>query len=163
MSVRGIHHAGLVVDDLDAAIAFYGALLDMVEIERDHWCSPAPEMDQAIGLSGSAADGVMMRGSGSFLELWQYETPVQVGDEPAERGAHERGLRHLAIEVDDVRATLDRIVELGGSRMGEPVDIDDDGGAAVYCRDPFGTILELMSVGSTLAGLDQTTSGTDLV
>ena len=32
--------------------------------------------------------------------------------------------------------------------------IDDDGAAAVYCRDPFGTILELMSVGSTLASLN---------
>ena len=154
MNVRGIHHTGLVVDDLDAAITFYGALLDMVEIERDHWRAPAPEFDAAIGLVGSSADGVMLKGSNSFLELWQYKAPAQAGDDPAERGAHERGLRHLAIEVDDVRETLDQIVELGGSRMGEPVDIDNHGAAAVYCRDPFGTILELMSAGSTLAGLD---------
>ncbi|NNF68917.1 MAG: VOC family protein, partial [Acidimicrobiia bacterium] len=37
VSFRGIHHSGLVVDDLDAAIAFYGDLLDMTEIERDDW------------------------------------------------------------------------------------------------------------------------------
>jgi catechol 2,3-dioxygenase-like lactoylglutathione lyase family enzyme len=117
VSFRGIHHAGLVVDDLDKAIAFYGALLDMVEIERDDWRAPAPTQDQGTGLTGSAATGVMMRGSNSYIELWQYHAPEQVGDDPADRGAHERGLRHLAIEVDDVPGALDRLVELGGSRM----------------------------------------------
>lgn len=153
MNVRGIHHAGLVVDDLDAAITFYGALLDMVEIERDHWRAPTPDIDSAIGLVDSSADGVMLRGSGSFLELWEYSAPNQQGDDPATRGAHERGLRHLAIQVDDVQAALTRVVELGGSTMGDPIDIDEGGAAAVYCRDPFGTILELMSVGTSLAGL----------
>jgi len=152
--IRGIHHAGLVVDDLDSAIAFYGALLDMEVIERDTWRAPAPEADSAVGVEGSSADGVMLRGSGSYLELWNYHAPAQVGDNPATYGAHERGLRHLAIEVTDVRSALERVVELGGSAMGDPLDIDDDGAAAVYCRDPFGTILELMSVGSSLAALE---------
>ncbi len=152
--IRGIHHAGLVVDDLDAAVTFYSTLLDMEILERDTWRAPAPEADSAIGVEGSSADGVMLRGSGSYLELWEYYSPVQLGADPAKRGAHERGLRHLAIEVDDVRAALAQVVELGGSAMGDPLDIDDDGAAAVYCRDPFGTILELMSVGSSLAGID---------
>ena len=152
--IRGIHHAGLVVDDLDDAVAFYGALLNMEIIERDTWRAPSPEADSAVGLEGSSADGVMLRGSGSYLELWTYHSPAQVGDDPATQGAHERGLRHLAIEVDDVRAALARIVELGGSAMGDPLEIDESGAAAVYCRDPFGTILELMSVGSSLGSLD---------
>ena len=154
MTPRGIHHVGLVVHDLDAAIAFYRELLDMEVIERDHWRAPAPLEDQAVGLVDSSADGVMLRGSGSYLELWQYHAPEQVGDDPARRGANERGLRHLAIEVDDVAAALARVVELGGSIMGDPVELDETGAAAVYCRDPFGTIIELMSVGSTLASLD---------
>lgn len=152
--VRGIHHVGLVVDDLDAAITFYGALLDMEVIERDQWRTPAPVEDQAVGLVGSSADGVMLRGSSSYLELWRYQAPAPVGDDPAQRGANERGLRHLAIEVTDVVGALARVVELGGSAMGQPVDLDQSGAAAVYCRDPFGTILELMSVGTSLASLD---------
>lgn len=152
--IRGIHHAGLVVADLDAAIEFYSALLSMEVVERDHWVAPAPTEDQAVGLSGSSADGAMLRGSNSHLELWQYHAPAQIGDAPAERGANELGLRHLAIEVDDVPAALDRVVELGGSRMGDPIDLDDTGAAVVYCRDPFGTILELMAVGSSLSSMD---------
>ena len=153
VAFRGIHHVGLVVDDLEAAVAFYGALLDMEVIERDHWRRPAPVFDQAVGLEGSGADGVMLRGSGSYLELWTYETPTPSASPPGELGANERGLRHLAIEVDDVAAALARVVELGGSRMGDPVDLPGDA-AVVYCRDPFGTILELMAAGNAMASLD---------
>ena len=141
------------MSDLNAAIAFYATLLDMKVIERDRWRAPNMEADNAVGLQGSAADGAMLRGSGSYLELWQYHAPEQAGEHPANRGAHELGLRHLAIEVDDVDAALDRLVELGGSKMGEP-NRYGDGAAAVYCRDPFGTIVEFMSIGSTLASLD---------
>lgn len=151
---RGIHHTGLVVDNLDAAIAFYGGLLDMEVIERDQWRSPAEVEDQAVGLNGSSADGVMLRGSSSYLELWQYHAPAQVGDDPAERGANERGLRHLAIEVDDVVGALEHLESLGGSRMGDPAELADDDVAVVYCRDPFGTIIEFMTVGTTVASLD---------
>jgi len=158
VSFRGIHHAGLVVDDLPAAIAFYGDLLGMEEIERDNWDAPAPLEDQGVGLAGSSATGVMLRGSNSYLELWEYRSPEQVGDDPAARGAHERGLRHLAIEVDDVAAALDRLIELGGSKMNDPVDMGN-GAAAVYCRDPFGTLIEFMSTGTTLASLDDIAGG----
>ncbi len=153
MLFRGIHHAGLVVRDLDAAVSFYSALLDMEVIERDHWRAPDAAADSAVGLAGSSADGLMLRGSGSYLELWQYQSPDQEGADPASQGAHELGLRHLAIEVSDVDAALDRIVELGGSRMGEPLRMPG-GAAAVYCRDPFGTIIELMACGSTLVSLE---------
>ena len=151
------------MNDLNAAIAFYATLLDMKVIERDRWRAPNLEADNAVGLQGSAADGAMLRGSGSYLELWQYHAPEQAGEHPANRGANELGLRHLAIEVDDVDAAsphaelhtarMDRLVELGGSKMGEP-NRYGDGAAAVYCRDPFGTIVEFMSIGSTLASLD---------
>lgn len=154
VAFRGIHHAGLVVADLPAAIEFYGALLSMEVVERDVWNAPAPLEDQAVGLVGSSAEGVMLRGSNSYLEVWQYSSPDQIGDDPADRGAHERGLRHLAIEVDDVPAALARVIELGGSKMGDPVVLSDEGAAAVYCRDPFGTIIEFMATGGTMASLD---------
>ena len=153
MNVRGIHHVGLVVDDLDAAVTFYSELLGMQVIERDRWRSPAPLEDQAVGLRESSADGVMLCGSGSYLELWQFSAPAQTAPAPIDLGANEPGLRHLALEVDDVAEALDLVVEMGGRRMGDPVSLDAAGASVVYCRDPFGTILELMSTGSTPASL----------
>lgn len=154
MGVTGIHHVGLVVDDLARAVEFYGALLAMEVVERDHWEAPAELEDQAVGLIGSAADGVMMRGSASYLELWQYHSPTTVGADPGDLGANERGWRHLAIEVDDVAAEWRRVQELGGTAMGEPVMLSDDGAAVVYCRDPFGNVIELMSTGRSMASLN---------
>jgi glyoxylase I family protein len=150
----GIHHAGLVVGDLDRAVEFYGRLLSMEPVEIDEWSAPSPLHDQAVGLTGSSARGVMLRGANSYLELWSYYAPRQVGPDPAGLGANEPGLRHLAIEVDDVDAAWHLVQQLGGSAMGEPVTTSEDGAAVVYCRDPFGTILELMSTGSELASLD---------
>lgn len=152
--IRGIHHAGLVVDDLDRAITFYGELLAMELVEEDNWRAPSPLHDQATGLKGSAARGVMLRGSSSYLELWQYSSPPSHVADASTLGAQELGLRHLAIEVDDVPAAWRRVQELGGSAMGDPVELSDSGAAVVYCRDPFGTILELMSTGGELASLD---------
>ncbi len=151
---RGIHHAGLVVDDLERAIEFYGRLLGMEPIEVDEWSAPSPLHDQAVGLTDSSARGVMLRGSNSYLELWSYHAPGRLGPDPADLGANEPGLRHLAIEVDDVDAAWHLVQQLGGSAMGEPVTTSQNGAAVVYCRDPFGTILELMSTGSELASLD---------
>ena len=152
--VVGIHHAGIVVDDLDRAIEFYSRLLGMEPVEIDEWSAPSPLHDQAVGLTGSSARGVMLRSSNSYLELWSYHAPRHVGPGPGELGANEPGLRHLAIEVEDVEAAWHLVQQLGGSAMGEPVTTSDDGAAVVYCRDPFGTILELMSTGSELASVD---------
>jgi len=157
--IRGIHHAGLVVPDLEAAIAFYGALLDMKPVERDTWRVPSPLHDQAVGLHHSSADGVMLRGSNSYLEVWEYRSPDSHAPSPASLGANELGLRHLAIECDDVPTTWLRVQELGGSAMGDPVSVSESGAMVVYCRDPFGTILELMSTGGKLASLDDLKQG----
>jgi len=151
--VRGVHHTAVVVPDLDEAITFYTELLDAEIIERDRWRAPNPEVDSAIGLSDSSADGVMLRGSGSYIELWQYLAPQRHGASPLERGAHELGWRHLALEVAEINVAIQQVCELGGSTMGEPLRYPN-GGAAVYCRDPFGNIIELMVSGDDLASLD---------
>ena len=146
VSFRGIHHAGLVVDDLDAAIAFYGDLLDMTEIERDVWTAPAPSADQAVGLVGSSAVGAMLKGSGSYLELWEYTAPEQVGDAPAARGAHERGLRHLAIPTNGLAGSLTVLPGPGSTPTGGTVG-DCDGNGTV-------DVAEVQTVINIFSGLD---------
>ena len=146
MEVRGIHHPGIVVPDLDAAVVFYGELLGMKKVYDESWDLGDDMYDQAVGLNGSAARGVQLRGANTYLELWEFSAPTRVGPSPQQLGANELGFRHLALEVDDVPAALDRLVELGGSAMNAPVTFDD-GGAAVYARDPFGNIVELTTAG----------------
>ncbi len=142
MKARGIHHPGIVVRDLGAAVAFYSEFLDMTVEYEESWNAGDMLYDQGVGLSGSAARGVQLRGANTFLELWEFSAPRQTGPDPAGLGANELGFRHLAIEVDDVDIAFERLQELGGSAMNDPVRFPD-GGAAVYARDPFGNIIEL--------------------
>ncbi|MDE6701674.1 MAG: VOC family protein, partial [Acetatifactor sp.] len=58
------------------------------------------------------------------------------------------GIAHLAFEVDDVEATLQRLLEKGGKQIGEVVKAEyEDGRNAVfvYATDCEGNIIELQS------------------
>jgi len=145
--VRGIHHPGIVVSDLESAVEFYSAFLGMTKVYDESWEVGDTTYDQGVGLSGSAARGVMLRGHNTYLELWEYRAPAQRGPDPAMSGANELGFRHLSIEVDDVHVAWTRLQDLGGTAMGAPVEFDKGRGGAVYARDPFGNIIELTTAG----------------
>jgi len=137
-------HPGLVVPDLDRARKFYERLFGFKVITQEGWTDD-PMMDRGIGSSGSASRGHLMAGHNCHLELWEYSAPEQTGPSPEELGPHELGIRHIAFYVDDCRAEYRRFIDLGGETLGEPVG-DDEHGWAVYCRDPFGNIIELCEV-----------------
>ena len=84
----------------------------------------------------------MLEGPYGFLELFEYEQPQSTAD-PASLDANDYGIRHLCFQVEDVAQALARVVELGGGKMNEPVT-NELGITCVYCRDPFGNLLELI-------------------
>ena len=77
-----------------------------------------------------------------YLELFEYKQPQSTAD-PASLGANDYGIRHLCFQVEDVAQALTRVIELGGGKMNEPVT-NELGITCVYCRDPFGNLLELI-------------------
>jgi catechol 2,3-dioxygenase-like lactoylglutathione lyase family enzyme len=83
-----------------------------------------------------------MAGHNCFLEIFEYTSPEQTAPAPTTYLAHESGIRHLAFYVDDVKKEFDRLLTLGGEKLGECFD----GAAAVYARDPFGNIIELAEI-----------------
>ncbi len=139
-------HPGLVVPDLEKARQFYERMFGFKVINNEGW-ENAPEVDQAIGLNNSASRGYLMAGHNCHLELWEYSAPNKIGPQPYALGAQELGIRHLAFYVDDCRAECRRLEELGGNTLGEPIG-SDEGGYVVYCRDPFGNIIELCEIPS---------------
>ena len=136
-------HPGIVVPDLEKAIEFYEKMFGFKVIGTENWENSEP-YDQAIGLRGSAANGVIKAGHNCHLELFEYAAPQQTIDPPDSFLAHETGIRHIAFYVDDPQTELDRLVELGGSRFGSL----PEGGGAVYARDPFGNMIELCKIPS---------------
>ena len=136
-------HPGIVVPDLEKAIEFYHKMFGFTVIGNESW-ENSDAYDQAIGLRGSAARGVIMAGHNCHIELFEYSAPKPTTDTPETFLAHETGIRHIAFYVDDPQKELDRLISLGGSALGSL----PEGGGAVYARDPFGNMIELCMVPS---------------
>jgi catechol 2,3-dioxygenase-like lactoylglutathione lyase family enzyme len=145
--IIGLHHPGIVVPDLDKARDFYEKMLGFELIMEESWEAPDKLYDQGIGLTNSAAHGYIMKGANSYLELWQYKSP-ESNEDASRYGANDYGLRHLCFEVDDVTAEWERLKRLGGIPMNPPVFFDDEGNGAIYCRDPFGNLIEFTTAGA---------------
>jgi catechol 2,3-dioxygenase-like lactoylglutathione lyase family enzyme len=129
-------HVGVVVEDLDAAIAFFAAL----GLEADNKHATSGEwVDRVVGLDGVEVDVAFVRthdGHGQ-LELISFRTPPAEGTTtPAP--ANTLGLRHLAFVVDDLDAVLARGLDLIGE-----VAVYADMYRLCYVRGPEGLIVEL--------------------
>jgi len=99
--VRGIHHVGVAVDDLDEAIATYKRLFGGRVEHRDSLASQGVE----------AAAVLVGEGRVELLEPTGEDTPV--GRFLARRGP---GMHHVALEVDDVAVAI-RELEGAGAKL----------------------------------------------
>ena len=98
MEVRGIHHLGVAVDDLDQAVATYERLFGATVESREML------VDQGV----SAASVLLGGDRIELLEPTGGDTPV--GRFISQRGP---GLHHVAYEVDDVAAVLSELRSAG--------------------------------------------------
>jgi catechol 2,3-dioxygenase-like lactoylglutathione lyase family enzyme len=83
---------------------------------------------------------------GPTLEIFQYNRQP----ESDSRSVNSPGFGHIAFSVGDVRNIADRVLNTGGSLLGEIVttEIQDVGPITwAYMRDPEGNIIELQHRG----------------
>jgi methylmalonyl-CoA/ethylmalonyl-CoA epimerase len=98
VDARGIHHLGVAVDDLDAALSTYARLFGA---ELEHRATvPAQGVHAAAVRVGA--------GRVELLEPLEEDTPV--GRFLARRGP---GMHHVAYEVDDVAQALAGLSDAG--------------------------------------------------
>ena len=140
MGVRTLDHVGVVVDDLEAAVAFFADL----GLERGGTGSVEGEwVDRVVGLDGVRAELAFVQtpDGSSSLELVQFHSPSDDDAVPAEP-ANRLGIRHLALAVDDLDAALASVRRSGYDTVGEVQDYKDIF-RLCYVRGPAGIIVEL--------------------
>lgn len=140
MTVQRLEHIGVVVDDLEAAKAFFVALGLEVEGETS---VEGRLVDRINGLEGVRADVVILRApdGGSALELAKYHSPAYEGDDEA-APANAPGIRHILFVVDDAKASLAELEAHGGELVGELVNYEGSFWLC-YVRGPAGIIVAL--------------------
>jgi len=104
MRMRGIHHLGLAVEDLDVALSTYERLFG-AEVEHR-----ATVTDQGV----EAASLRVGDGRVELLEPLGADTPI--GRFLASRGP---GMHHVAYEVPDVAAAIARLAGAGADLIDE--------------------------------------------
>jgi catechol 2,3-dioxygenase-like lactoylglutathione lyase family enzyme len=129
----------LVVDDLEAAKAFFGAL--GMELEGQQIVE-GPEVDRIIGLEGARSEIAMMRGPDGFgIELDKFHAPAMRNPDP-DPPVNTHGLRRIMFAVDDIEAVLARLEPHGGALMGDVIQYGDTY-RLCYVRGPEGIMIGL--------------------
>jgi methylmalonyl-CoA/ethylmalonyl-CoA epimerase len=103
--VQGIHHVGVAVTDLDEAIATYESLFAARLEHRE------PLVDQGV----EAASLLVGESRVELMRPTGEDTPV--GRFLARRGP---GMHHVALETEDLLATLDRLEAAGAQLVDRP-------------------------------------------
>jgi predicted enzyme related to lactoylglutathione lyase len=125
------------VTDLERAQRFYIAVFGFeVTTTMDVPDAPADRLVQVEAPLGLSA--VYLRLGNFVLELLHFDRSGNPA--AASRVMNEPGLTHLSLTVDDMAATLERVVEYGGQVLDET-----NVKAAVMIRDPEGQIVELLA------------------
>ncbi|MFE5589384.1 VOC family protein [Streptomyces sp. NPDC056549] len=141
MTIQRMDNVGIVVDDLDAAVAFFTEL--GMELEgrmpiEGIWAG------KVVGLDNMRCEIAMMRipDAPGRLELAQYHSPKAITPEPEITPANTRGLHRVMFAVDDIEDTLARLRPHGAELVGEVMRFEDSY-LLCYLRGPSGIIVGL--------------------
>jgi catechol 2,3-dioxygenase-like lactoylglutathione lyase family enzyme len=141
MAIQRMDNVAIVVDDLDAAVAFYTELGMELE-DRAH--IEGPFADQTVGLDGVRSEIAMMRtpdGHGR-LELTKYHHPEASAPSPPVPPPNTLGLHRVMFAVDDIDDTIARLRPHGAELLREVANYEGVY-RLCYLRGPAGIIVAL--------------------
>ncbi|MBB4931714.1 catechol 2,3-dioxygenase-like lactoylglutathione lyase family enzyme [Lipingzhangella halophila] len=141
MAIQRMENVGIVVADLEAAVAFFvelGMELEGKTTVEGRWAA------RISGLDDVRVDVAMMRtpDGHSRLELMQFHTPTAVSAEPKNSPANTLGIRRIMFAVDDIEDVLARLRTHGAELVGE-LERYEDSYRLCYVRGPEGIIVAL--------------------
>ncbi|MBB3128210.1 catechol 2,3-dioxygenase-like lactoylglutathione lyase family enzyme [Paenibacillus rhizosphaerae] len=140
MKVQKIDHVGINVNDLSAAKAFF---LDIGFEVRAEWEMEGELLDRVVGLRGAKTACIALGASDSqaWIELVKYDHPSDE-NEIQQTHANTPGIRHIAIEVEDIEAIVAKLKQKGMETFSE-IQQYEQSYKLCYVRGPEGIILEL--------------------
>jgi catechol 2,3-dioxygenase-like lactoylglutathione lyase family enzyme len=132
MKMRGIDHVSINVKDMGASAAFYEGVLGMRRLQTVPMPSNPPGSSADFSITYFEIPG------GGRMELFDYGGKIR----DVVREESDAGLRHLAFQVDDVKAAEKMLREKGVTIVLPATDIPSLGARVVLFLDPNGVTLE---------------------
>jgi catechol 2,3-dioxygenase-like lactoylglutathione lyase family enzyme len=141
MAIQRMDNVAIVVDDLDAAVAFFIELgMELEGTALVEGLCP----DRTVGLDGVRSEIAMVRtpdGHGR-LELTKYHAPAAARAEPENPPPNTLGLHRVMFAVDDIHDTVARLGVHGAELLGEVAQYENSF-LLCYLRGPAGIIVAL--------------------
>jgi catechol 2,3-dioxygenase-like lactoylglutathione lyase family enzyme len=142
MAIQRMDNVLIVVDDLEAAKAFFADLGMELEGEgpvEGHW------VDSVVGLNDVHADIAMMRtpDGHSRVELTKFHTPPAVRAEPENAPTNALGIRRIMFAVDDIDDVVARLRKNHGAELVGEIAQYENVYRLCFLRGPEGIIIGL--------------------
>ncbi len=140
MTIQRMDNVGVVVDDLEAAVAFFLEL--GLELEGEA-AVQGPWVDRVVGLDDVRVDIAMVRtpDGNRRLELTKFHTPQAIST-TQNAPANTLGIRRIMFAVDDIEDVVARLQAHGAELVGELAQYEDIY-RLCYIRGPEGIIVAL--------------------
>lgn len=141
MAVQRMDNVLIVVEDLDAVIAFFEEI--GLELEG-RFPLDGTWAERVIGLRDVRQEVAMLRVPGGHgrVELARFEQPRAVTPEPYEAPSNTLGIRRVMFAVDDIHDTVRRLRAQGAELVDEIVRFEDVYLLA-YVRGPENVVVGL--------------------
>ncbi len=137
--IKGVHHVGLSVANLDRSLAFYRDMLGVALLGEGRFQGEAYE--NITGLKGASGRMAMLRVGNLHIEMFEYEHP-RGSKKDLMHPVADLGFNHLCFEVEDVHKEYKRLIHAGVTFHCSPQLFGK--AKATYGRDPDGNVFELV-------------------
>jgi catechol 2,3-dioxygenase-like lactoylglutathione lyase family enzyme len=139
MKIRHVDHVGMVVNDIEAAKAFFVDLgftfMGQTTVEGE-WAG------RVIGLDNVLSDIVMLQAPDGQvnLELSKFHQPEAI--DSMQTASNTLGLRHIAFQVEDIEGIVEALEQKGRKLVGD-IQTYEDAWKLCYVQGPEGILIEL--------------------
>jgi catechol 2,3-dioxygenase-like lactoylglutathione lyase family enzyme len=138
--IKGIHHPGIGVRDMETSLRFYRDLLGLT-VSADMELE-GPVLDDIVSLKNARVRIVhLLCSDDQEVELFEYTRPAS-STFPKDHRQCDGGIIHVAFRVDNLMELCRKLKDNGVRFNSEPYDLG--GTLCVYLHDPDGITIELL-------------------
>lgn len=138
-----IRHFGIVVDDMDGAIAFWVDVLGW-QITSDAR-EPSPFIDELIAIPEPRLRTVKISDeNGMIIELLKFDSDDQTTERMWRGTLSTIGPTHIAVTVENLDSIIRRASDLSYIKVSEPILAPSGAVRVLFIQSPEGLMIELV-------------------